>query len=131
MANLNRIILVGKVGDNPEVRTTVDGQPITKFKLSVDRWAKPGSPAEADVVDIVCWARLAEICGQYVKKGSMVLVEGRIQNRSFDDETGQRKWVTEVVARNVQFLGGEAKVPAATEEEPIPEHFGSEDDLPF
>jgi single-strand DNA-binding protein len=131
MASLNRIILVGKIGEKPEARTTVEGQAITKFKLVVDRWAKPGAPAEADVVDIVSWGRLAEICGQYAKKGEMVLVEGRIQNRSFNDETGQRKWVTEIVARNVQFLGGEAKVPVAAEEEPVSEHFGSEDDLPF
>lgn len=136
MANLNRIILVGRLTSDPEARFTVDGTPMTKFRLAVDRFQREGMPPSADFIDIVAWRRLAEICGQYLKKGQLVLVEGRIQVRSFNDESGQRKWATEVVARNMQMLdrakttqpSGVASEESRVEEEDVPE---PEDDLPF
>jgi len=140
MANLNRIILIGRLTADPEARYTVDGTPMTKFRLAVSRFQREGAPQATDFINIVTWRRLAEICGQYLRKGSLVLVEGRIQVRSFNDDTGQRKWVTEVVARNMQMLerlSKETAVPAAEpassdeqvlDEEEVPE---PEDDLPF
>ncbi len=102
MANLNRIILVGRLTADPEARTTLDGLPMTKFRLAVGR---PGSnQGETDFMDVIAWRRLAEVCSDFLKKGQLVLVEGRIQNRSFEDQTGQRRWVTEVIARNMQML---------------------------
>lgn len=143
MANLNRIILVGKLVSDPEAKFTVEGVPMTKFKLAVDRYHKEGTPQATDFIDIIAWRRLAEICGEYLKKESLILLEGRIAIRSFDDQAGTRKWVTEVIARNMQMLGGGGrgglpagqaggsgmKTPEAIESLPdIPEE---EDDLPF
>lgn len=103
MANLNKIILVGHLTGDPEARTTTDSLAITKFRLAINRPISGGGSA-TDFVDVVTWRRVAEICAQYLKKGHLVLVEGRIQNRSFEDQTGQKRWVTEVVARSVTML---------------------------
>ena len=99
MANLNRIILVGRLTADPESRATLDGLPMTKFRLTVAR-----QPSGVDLIDVVAWRRLAEVCSEYLKKGQLVLVDGRIQIRSFEDQTGQRRWATEVVARNMTML---------------------------
>lgn len=137
MANLNRIILVGRLTADPEARTTVDGLPVTKFRLAVDRPAAGGGSI-SDLFEVVAWRKLAEICGSYLRKGQLVLVEGRIQNRSFEDQTGQRRWVTEIVARNMQMLEkayGQnlKKVMPEPEDEEILELDDSElmNDLPF
>lgn len=110
MANLNRIILVGSLAADPEARLTVEGLPMTKFRLAVSRPTASGGDNGVDFVDIVAWRGLAEVCGEQLKKGLLVLVEGRIQNRSFEDQAGQRRWVTEVVARNMTML---EKAPTA------------------
>jgi single-strand DNA-binding protein len=104
LANLNRIILVGRLTADPEVRSTLDGLPMAKFRLAVNRQAGGGRDNGTDFIDVVAWRRLAEVCGDYLKKGRLVLVEGRIQIRTFEDQTGQRRWATEVVARNMQML---------------------------
>ena len=120
MANLNRIILVGRLTADPENRTTADGLPVGKFCLAVGRPFGEGENA-VDFIDVVAWQKLAAVCGEHLKKGSLVLVEGRIQNRSFDDQTGQRRWVTEVVARNMTPLGEGAAVsrqPSVVSQEP-------------
>jgi single-strand DNA-binding protein len=87
---------------------------MTKFRLAVNR-----PQGGADFVDIIAWQRLAEVCGEYLKKGQLVLVEGRIQVRSFEDQTGQRRWVTEVVARNMQML---EKSPVEGRQPPVAGH---------
>lgn len=104
MANLNRIILVGRLTADPESRSTNEGLPLAKFRLAVARPNFGKSEAGTDFIDIVAWRGLAEVCGQYLKKGQLVLVDGRIQNRSFEDQSGQRRWVTEVVARTMTML---------------------------
>ena len=145
MANLNRIIIVGRLTADPEARLTTDGLPLTKFRLAVSR--PTGGENEVDFIDIVAWRRLAEVCGEYLKKGRLVLVEGRIQNRSFEDQSGQRKWVTEVVAKNMTMLdssnvqgpmSGVASTLAEAheakpgpEEEDVVEDSDLEGDLPF
>ena len=140
MANLNRIILVGRLFADPDARSTVDGTPITKFKLAVNRVKREGKEQEADVVDIITWRRLAEVCAQYLRKGKMVLVEGKIQNRSYEDQNGQKRYVTEVVARNMQMLDKvgavAATMPVASAQEEVnvsavDEVLEAEEDLPF
>jgi len=131
LANVNRIILVGRLTANPEVRATAEGLAIAKFALTVNR-----PQGGADFIDVVAWRRLAEICGEYLKKGSLALVEGRIQIRSFSDQNGQRRWVTEVIARNVQVLeqssasGGQGPKSEVQEEEVVDEG-DLASDLPF
>jgi len=139
MANVNRIILIGKLQSDPEVRFTVEGLQIAKFQLIVDRFSQEGAPKQVDYIDVVAWRRLAEICGQYLKKDSMVMVEGRIQIRTFENESGVRKWATEVVARSIKMLGGSQKedvhVPASSKQQDdvpgIDELPEVESDLPF
>jgi len=134
MANLNRIILVGKLTADPDTKFTVEGLPMAKFSLEVTRFQREGSPPATDVIDIIAWRRLAEICGQYLKKGRTVLVEGRIQVRSYDDQSGQRKWATEVVARNMQMLDGKTRESAPAEpagQFASDDSSGEEEDLPF
>ena len=138
MANLNRIILVGRLTDNPEVRFTVEGTPLAKFRLAVNRIRRTGEPAQTDFINIVAWRRLAEICGEYLKKGRLVLVEGRLQVRSYEVQGKGRRFVTEVVARNMQMLEralrqeAEPSVPPQ-EEVPLPEEELTEggENLPF
>ena len=99
MANLNRIILVGRLTADLESRSTMDGIPMAKFRLAVGR-----PQGGDDFFDVIAWRREAESLDGKAQKGTMVLVEGRIQIRSFEDQSGQRRWVTEVVARKVQVL---------------------------
>jgi len=138
VAGLNKIILVGTLLSDPETRQAMDGVSVTKFKMTVSNY--PGTDQNISNIEVVAWRRLAEICGQYLKKGKLALIEGRIQNRSFEDQDGQRKWVTEVVASNMQMLDGKqsaSKKEDLSSEAPI--HIGAEeeveelpeDDLPF
>jgi len=131
VANLNRIILVGRLTADPETRNTMDGLPMAKFRLAVDR-IQNGT----DFIDVIAWRRLAEVCGELLKKGSLVLIEGRIQNRSFEDQSGQRRWVTEVVARNMQLMEKKSGEPVIREsgeqkKEEIVEDIDLASDLPF
>ena len=139
MANLNRIILIGRLTNDPEARTTMDGTPLTKFVLAVDRNRPSGMQKETDFIDIIAWRNLAEFSGSELAKGQLVLVEGRIQNRSFDTKEGVKRYITEVVASNmVPVEKGKAKVqlaaarpePARQQSEGKDESF-LEDDLPF
>ena len=123
MANLNRIVLVGRLTADPEARSTVEGLPLAKFRLAVARPNFGKSEAGTDLIDIVAWRRLAEVCGQYLKKGQLVLVDGRIQNRSFEDQSGQRRWVTEVVARTMTML---EKSPVSNLQSPVKETHNDE-----
>ncbi|MFC1496048.1 single-stranded DNA-binding protein [Candidatus Margulisiibacteriota bacterium] len=129
MSNLNRIILIGKLENDPESRTAMDAVAVTRFCIAVSRPAGSG----VDYIDIVSWRAMAELANQKLKKGSTVLVEGRIQIRSFENQSGERNWVTEVVAGKLQPLETKTAVKAAAasskvdfEVEELPE-----DDLPF
>jgi len=112
VANLNKIILVGKLLADPETRLAMDGVSVTKFKMTVSNY--PGSDQDISNIEVVAWRRLAEVCGQYLRKGKLVLVEGRLQIRSYEDQSGQRKWTTEVIANNMQMLDSK-QAPAAME----------------
>jgi len=128
VANLNRIILVGRLTADLESRSTMDGIPMAKFRLAVGR-----PQGGDDFFDIIAWRREAENLGGKVQKDTMLLVEGRIQIRSFEDQSGQRRWVTEVVARNVQILD-QAKVSGPVSSMPeseIIDEASLADDLPF
>ncbi len=137
MANLNKIILVGRLTADPEMRTTLDATPITKFQLAVDRNRPAGMPKETDFMDIIAWRKLAEICGNYLTKGQLVLVEGRIQNRSFETKEGAKRYVTEIVANSMTMLekgkgkAAPAAIPQETVADEVSEEDFLEDDLPF
>ena len=98
----NRVILVGNLTRDPEIRYTQSGKGVTKFTLAVNN---PRNKEETTFVDVVAWDRLGETCNTYLKKGSNCLVEGRLVIRSYDDKDGNKRKATEVVIDNMQMLG--------------------------
>ncbi|MFX3637361.1 MAG: single-stranded DNA-binding protein [Candidatus Pristimantibacillus sp.] len=102
---LNRTILIGRLTRDPELRYTPAGVAVTQFTLAVDRPFTSGQgEREADFIPIVTWRQLAETCANYLRKGRLTAVEGRIQVRSYENSEGKRVYVTEVIADNVRFL---------------------------
>jgi single-strand DNA-binding protein len=100
-------MIIGNLGRDPEMRYTPNGKPVTSFSVAVSRtWTKPeGERTETtDWFNVVAWGRLAEICSQYLTKGSMVYVEGRLETRSWEGENGQKHFRTEIVAGDVNIL---------------------------
>jgi single-strand DNA-binding protein len=111
MASVNKVIIVGNLGRDPEVRYTASGQPVANFSVATsERWTdkNTGQPQEkTEWHRIVVWGKQAANCGQYLKKGRSVYVEGRLQTREWvDPKDNQKRYVTEIVANQVQFLGG-------------------------
>jgi len=147
MASVNKAILIGNLGKDPELRYTPSGQAVASFPLATsERYKdKEGNWQErTDWHNIVVWGRQGETVKEYLKKGRSAYVEGRIQTRSYDDREGNKKWITEIVASRVQFLGGrgegdrsgggqgtsESEVPeTAAVSEPLVNQ--EDDDLPF
>jgi len=104
MASLNRVILIGRLTRDPELRYTPGGSAVANFGIAVDRRPGPQGEREADFVNIVTWNKVAESCANHVTKGRLVAVEGRLQIRAYQTQDGQRRQVAEVIANNVQFL---------------------------
>lgn len=128
---LNRVILIGRLTKDPELRYTTTGTAVTQFTLAVERPVSQGKEKEADFINIVTWRQTAEACANYLKKGRLTALEGRIQVRNYDNNEGRKVYVTEVVADNVRFLekaenGNRSDKPA--DDMPIDI---SSDDLPF
>ena len=109
---INRVVLVGRLTKDPVLRKTANGASIVSFTVACTRRFKQEGQPDADFINTVAWNKTADIAHQYTHKGSLVGVEGRIQTRSYDDQSGKRVYVTEVVADSVQFL--ESKSDAAS-----------------
>ncbi len=102
---LNKVILIGRLTRDPELRYTPNGVAVTKFSLAVDRTFKNRQgERETDFIDVVVWQKQAESCASFLGKGRLVAVEGRLQIRAYDDSQGVRRKVAEIVAENVKFL---------------------------
>ncbi|SHF49051.1 single-strand binding protein [Desulfofundulus australicus DSM 11792] len=137
----NKIILIGRLVREPELRYTPSGTAVARFTLAVDRpFTNRQGEREADFIDIVVWQKQAEVCSQYLGKGRLVAVEGRLQIRSYDDSQGVRRKTAEVVAEQVRFLDRprEAQSPAGSaghghdlDESGYSEVSFNEDDIPF
>src|SRR2546421_8049087 len=141
---INKVILVGRLGKDPEIKSTAGGQTVAKFTMATDEkfTDKSGEKQErTEWHNIVAWARLAEICGQYLRKGSLVYIEGSIRTDSWEDkESGQKRYRTEIIAREMKMLdrkrdsdegsggGYGARRPAAATAGGPPE---GEDEVPF
>lgn len=134
---LNKVILIGRLARDPELRYTPGGTAVTRLVLAVDRsFVNRQGEREADFIDVVVWQKQAETCANYLGKGRMVAVEGRLQVRSYEDNQGIRRRVTEVVADNVRFLDrpkdAGAEHPAGLAEGPFGEDVPfNEDEVPF
>ena len=107
---VNKVILIGNLGADPEVRFTPSGQAVANFRIATNEsWTDKSSGQKQERTEwhrIVVWGKLAELCGEYLKKGRQCFVEGRLQTREWTDKEGKKNYTTEVVANNVQFLGG-------------------------
>ena len=102
---LNRIVLIGRLTRDPELRFTPNGHAVCSFTLAVDRpFTNQDGNREADFINIVVWNKQGENCAQYLAKGRLAAVDGRLQIRSYDGNDGQRRYVTEVIADAVRFL---------------------------
>ena len=142
---VNKVILIGRLGADPELKYTAAGTAVSTFSLATNMVWKDQSGNQQERTDwhrIVAWRKQAEIVGEWLKKGSQIYIEGSLQTRSWQDKDGNTRYTTEVTAENIQFLGGKkeergaetfeappppAEPPAKQESVPTP----PEDDLPF
>ncbi len=110
MSGVNKVIIIGRLGTDPETKTVSSGQAVTRMSVATsESWVdREGQKQEkTEWHRIVVWGKLAEICSKYLAKGRQVFVEGRLQTRSWEDNQGQKKYTTEIIATNVQFLGAQ------------------------
>ena len=108
MSGVNKVIVVGRLGADPEVKTVTSGQTVCRLSVATsENWTdKEGQKQErTEWHRIVIWGRMAEVCGKHLSKGRQVYLEGRLQTRSWEDPQGQKKFTTEIIANTVQFLG--------------------------
>ncbi len=142
MASVNKVILIGNLGKDPEIRTTPQGTTLARFSVATSTTWKDASGAKQEKTewhDIVAWEKLAQICGEYLHKGKMVYVEGSLQTRSWEDQAGQKRYKTEVKASNVVMLskredGMRSSAAREVAEAPEPATAGAgayDDDVPF
>lgn len=106
---LNKVMVIGHLGSDPEMRYTSSGSAVTTFRVASGRTYTDGSgerKEETEWFRVVTWNKLAEICAQHLTKGRLVYVEGRLQTRSWENQQGQKRYTTELIAQEVKFLGG-------------------------
>lgn len=132
MASVNKVILVGNLGRDPELRYTQGGAAVANFSLATnERWRdNDGEQQErTEWHRITVWGKTAENCAQYLQKGSSVYIEGRLETREWEDKDGNKRWTTNIIARTVQFLG---RRPAPSlEQGPAPSMGGMQEEIPF
>lgn len=120
---MNKAILIGRLATDPELRTTSGGVSVCQFRLAVNRrFTNQQGVREADFIPIVVWRQLAETCARYLSKGRQCAVVGTIQTRSYDAQDGTKRYVTEIVADEVEFLGSreDRPAPSPADDTPIP-----------
>ena len=132
---MNRIILLGRLVKDPDVKVTTSGKTVCNFTLAVDRpFQGKNGQREADFINVITFNKTAELCGNSLKKGHRALVEGRLQIRSYDGKDGNKHYVTEVIADRVEFIERKEKSAQKAESEAM-EGFGSEvqfdEEIPF
>jgi single-strand DNA-binding protein len=143
MLGVNKVILVGNLGADPEVRYSSTGTAVANFRIATsENWTNKegGKETRTDWHRVVAFGKLGEICAEYLRKGKQVYVEGKLRTRSWDDKEGNKRWITEVVASNMVMLGQSAAAeggPLARDEskampgEGPPEPTHQDDDIPF
>jgi single-strand DNA-binding protein len=144
MSGVNKVILIGNLGSDPTMRHTASGTAVTNFNIATtERFNNKNGEREerTEWHRIVAWGKLAEICNEYLKKGKQVFIEGRLQTRSWDDQSGNKRYTTEVVAQNMTMLGRVGDAPMDVPSQDMPDDSamapanagdaGEEDDLPF
>jgi len=136
MASINKVILVGNLGKDPETRFTPSGIKVTKFSIATtDKWKDKSTGEKRERTEwhrIEAWRRLAEICEDYLHKGSQVYVEGKLQTDTWEDKDGMKRYTTKIVAREMQMLGKRDKntCPVPLDNDTSPDDI-PDDDIPF
>jgi len=135
---LNRVVLIGRLTKDPELRYTPNGVAVANFTLAIDRNFKNAQgEREADFIPCVVYRQLAEFCANYLSKGKMAAVDGRIQIRTYTGQDGQKRWVTEVISENVHLLspkdssGGSVESNAPSRTGSFGHEVNLDDDIPF
>ena len=136
---VNKVILVGRLGADPQLKYTPSGKANASFNVATNFVWKDQDGNQQEKTDwhrVTAWSKLAEVMGEWLKKGSYVYLEGRLQTRSYEDTNGVKKWITEVVATDMEMLGkkGEASAETGPPPEDVPEgeaEAEAEEDLPF
>ncbi len=132
---LNKVMLIGNLGRDPEMRYTPSGRPVTTFSVATNRsWKSSDGErrSETEWFNIVAWGNLAEICNQYLKKGHQVYIEGRLQSRSWEDDDKKKHQTTEVVAKEMVMLGDKRKEESGENSaESEIDSEGDEEEFPF
>jgi single-strand DNA-binding protein len=121
MVSLNKVMLIGNLGSDPEMRFTPNGNPVTTFRVATNRvFTTPGGERreETEWFSVVTWGKLAEQCNQSLVKGRLIYAEGRLKTRSWEGQDGQKRYRTEVVANRVTFLDRQGGAPVAAEDKP-------------
>ena len=147
--SVNKVMLIGNLGKDPELRFTPSGRAVARFSVATsEQWTTPeGQKQErTEWHNVVVWGKQAESCGQYLSKGRQVFIDGSIRSRQYDDKEGQKRYITEIIAQRVQFLGGgrgdgagagaSAGAPAGRGSgggggEDMPAPMPEDDDIPF
>ncbi len=134
MASLNKVILIGRLGADPEVRYTPSGIPVATLRIATSEvWLNENGEREEKTEwhRVVVWRRLAEICGEYLSKGRQVYIEGKLRTRSWEDRDGNKRWTTEIVASTMKMLGSPPDKRQFEEPSIEEESEASYDDFPF
>lgn len=126
--DINRVILIGRLVRDPELRTTSEGVPLAKMRIAVNRRPNREGDSQADFIDMTAWRRLAELCDQYLHKGSRVAVDGSIRQRSWQDKEGQFISRVEIEIQNIQFLDPRGEYPAENNQSRTSKESSDEDD---
>lgn len=122
---MNKVVAMGRLTKDPEVKYTQTGKVVTQFTLAVDRPFKtPDGQKEADFIPVVVWGKPAELVGNSCQKGHRLLVDGRLQIRSYDAKDGTKRWVTEIIANSVEFIERRSDTAKPTDEKSEMEAFG-------
>ena len=135
MSSINKVILVGRLGGDPELRYTADGTPVATYNVATSEVYKDKSGTKQEKTEwhrVVAWRKLAEISGEYLKKGKLVYIEGKIQSREYEGKDGIKRKAFEIVANEMKMLGGQSEARQTGEERrPYggPQHVSSDDDF--
>ena len=123
---MNKVIMMGRLSKDVDVRYTQGGKAVASFSLAISEGY--GDNKKTGFYNVVAWDKLAEVCGNNLAKGSQIVLEGRLQNRSYETQDGQKRYVTDIVAQNIEFCG--SKVKSESSQESFGEEI-AEEEIPF